>query len=321
MALFKQNKNLINLFTKRCKSNITFFFEPIIDLYLSEELKVDSDKEFLEQLIIYIINNVSIPKFLLEYIYQKLAVYLRYNSNNVEIKKLNQNIFKRYLNLLEIFYTYALDHNIENLYNKSDTITNENEMMGNIIMNYFDPEQKKEIKNYIYFNGYNSKMTISINQYSNNINCDFPTLEYGCSFVFWINLDQNVINDYFSINNEKNNNKTMKFINFIFGGHQVSLILQNLNNLLFIIDEIESSPINISDSFKYGNWNNICFILYPKKIISPKVLINGNNIDININIPKNYNISNSEKISNVTMFENLIGRINSVFFLWICIKC
>ena len=314
MALFKQNKNLINLFTKQCKSKSSFFLEPIIDLYLSEELKVDSDKEFLEQLIIYIINNVSIPKFLLEYIFQKLAVYLRYNSNNVEIKKLNQNIFKRYLNLLEIFYTYALDHNIENLYNKSDTITNENEMMGNIIMNYFDPEQKKEIKNYIYFNGYNSKMTISINQYSNNINCDFPTLEYGCSFVFWINLDQNVINDYFSINNQKNNNKTMKFINFIFGGHQVSLILQNLNNLLFIIDEIESSPINISDSFKYGNWNNICFILYPKKIISPKVLINGNNIDININIPKNYNISNSEKISNVTMFENLIGRINSVFF-------
>ena len=314
MALFKQNKNLINLFTKRCKSNITFFFEPIIDLYLSEELKVDSDKEFLEQLIIYIINNVSIPKFLLEYIYQKLAVYLRYNSNNVEIKKLSQNIFKRHLNLLEIFYTYTLDNNIETLYNKSETNSNENEMMENIIVNYFDTEQKKEIKNYIYFNGYNSKMTISINQYSNNINCDFPTLEYGCSFAFWINLDQNVINDYFSINNEKNNNKTMKFINFIFGGHQVSLILQNLNNLLFIIDEIESSPINISDSFKYGNWNNICFILYPKKIISPKVIINGNNIDININIPKNYNISNSEKISNVTMFENLIGRINSVFF-------
>ena len=37
MTLFKQNKNLVNLFTKRCKSNLTYFFEPIIDLYLSEE--------------------------------------------------------------------------------------------------------------------------------------------------------------------------------------------------------------------------------------------------------------------------------------------
>ena len=313
MTLFKQNKNLVNLFTKRCKSNLTYFFEPIIDLYLSEELRVESDKEFLEQLIIYIINIVSIPKFLLEYIYQKLAVYLRYNSNNIPINKLSENIFKRYLNLLEIFYTNSLDHNINNLYNKNDD-ANENQVMENLITNYFDSEQQKEIKNYIYFNGYKSKMSILINPNSNNINCDFPTLEYGCSFVFWINLDKNIINDYYSINNGNNNNKTMKLISFILGGHQISLIIKNINNLLFIIDEIESSSINISESFKYGNWNNICLILYPKKIISPKVLVNGNNIDFSINIPKNYSISNSEKIDNITLFENLIGRISSAFF-------
>ena len=148
------------------------------------------------------INNVSIPKFLLEYIYQKIAVYLRYNSNNDIINKLNQNIFMRYLNLLEIFYTNSLDNNINKIYN--DSYENEIE---NKINDYIETDQKKDARNYIYFNGYNSKMTILLNRCSNNINCDFPTLEIGCSFVFWINLDKNIIKDYYNINNEKNNNK------------------------------------------------------------------------------------------------------------------
>ena len=184
LSLFKLNKNLICLFTNKYKSNMTYFFEPIIDLYLEEEIS-ESDKTFLEQIILFIITNVSIPKFLLEYIYQKLAVYLRYNQNNIS-GKLNRDIFMRYLNLLEIFYTNSLDKDIINLYN----IKNQNEDANaneNIIDNYFEPEQKKEIKNYIYFNGFNSKMTILLNPSSNNVNCDFPTLELGCSFVFWIN--------------------------------------------------------------------------------------------------------------------------------------
>ena len=187
-------------------------------------------------------------------------------------------------------------------------------MTENIITNYFDQDQQKEIKNYIYFNGYNSKMTILLNHSSNNINCDFPTLEYGCSFVFWINLEKNIISDFFAINNEKNNNKIITLISFILGGHQIILQLIDVNNLLLLIDEIESSHINISEAFKYGVWNNICFIIYPKKTNMIKIVINGNNINYNINLPKSYNLSTSEKIDNVTLFENLIGRITSVLF-------
>ena len=317
MELFKQNKNLINLFTKRCKSNHTYFFEPIISLYLSEELSIDSDITFLEQMIIFVINNVSIQKFLLEYIYQKLSVYLRYNSNNEKLKKLNQNIFKRYLNLLEIFYTNSLDNNLDILYNnknENNEISNENENMNNIITNYFDSEKQKEIKNYIYFNGCNSKMTILLNLSSNNINCDFPTLEFGCSFVFWINLDKDIINDYYTIYSGKNSNKIMKLISFISGGHQISMQLINVNNLSIVIDEIESKPINISEEFKYGNWNNVCFIIYPKKTDSVKIIINGVSLKFTLKLPKNNSLNLTEKIDNITLFENLIGRITSVLF-------
>ena len=312
MSLFKLNKNLINLFSNKCKTNDTYFLELIIDLYLSEDLKIDSDKSFLEQMIIFIINNVSIPKFLLEYIYQKLAVYLRYNSNNITINKLTQNTFIKYLNLFELFYTNSLDNDTFSLYNK---ISNENEMMeNNIITNYFDIETQKEIKNYLYFNGYKSKMSILLNLSSNNINCDFPTLEYGCSFVFWINLDKNIINDYYSINNEKNSNKAIKLISFILGGHHINLQLINTEELLIMMDEIESSPINISKVFKYGNWNNICFIVYPKKVLLIKIIINGITIDYTADLPKNYNLNLSEKIDNITLFENLIGKISSILF-------
>ena len=117
-------------------------------------------------------------------------------------------------------------------------------------------------------------MTILLNLSSNNINCDFPTLEYGCSFVFWINLDKSLINDNYTINNEKNyNNKTMKLINFILGKNQINLVLLNPDELLFIIDDNKSTPIKITEVFKYGNWNNICFIIYPKKSALIKIII------------------------------------------------
>ena len=307
LSLFKLNKNLICLFTNKCKSNMTYFFEPIIDLYLEEKMP-ESDKTCLEQIILYIITNVSIPKFLLEYIYQKLAVYLRYNQNNIP-GKLNRDIFMRYLNLLEIFYTNSLDKDIINLYNNQTDDGNEN-----IIDNYFEPEQKKEIKNYIYFNGYNSKMTILLNPSSNNVNCDFPTLELGCSFVFWINLDKEIIDNYYTIMGEKNNNKIISLISFLLGSHRLNLQLINSDNLLLVIDDIESEPINISDTFKYGEWNNICMVIYPKKILVTKIIINGTNVNIKINIPKNYDLNTTERIDNITLFENLIGKVTSVLF-------
>ena len=306
MSLLKSNKNLISLFMSKCKSNVTNFFEPIIDVYLSDELKNDSDRGFIEQMIIYIINNVSIPKFLLEYIYQKIAVYLRYNSNNDIINNLTKNNFLKILNLLEIFYTNSLDYNLNQIYDTSNT----NEIIPeNIISNYFEP--KNEIKNYIYFNGNKSKMEILLNPYTNNVNCDFPTLELGCSFVFWINLDIDIINEYYTIN--KDNDKRMTLISFILDKLTIKLQLINADNLLVLLNDSESSPINISQSFNYENWNNICFIIYPKKTLLIKIILNGKTIHT-LDIPKSYNYNTSVKIDNIVLFENFIGRINSILF-------
>ena len=156
MSLFKSNNNLLNLFTKRCKSNITNFYEPIIDLYLSEnEDSTEENKIFLEEMLLLIVNTVSIPKFIIEYIFQKLSPYLRYNTKNEKINKLTKNGFMKYLNLLEIFYTNSLEKDVMKLY---DINTNDQNNVDNI-NNYIETEKSKEIKNYLFFNGVNSKIT------------------------------------------------------------------------------------------------------------------------------------------------------------------
>ena len=52
MPLFKSNSILINLFLKNCKTNLTSFYEPIIDLYLSEnEANTQKNQIFLEEML------------------------------------------------------------------------------------------------------------------------------------------------------------------------------------------------------------------------------------------------------------------------------
>ena len=312
MLLFKSNTNLIHLFIKRCKSNITNFYEPIIDLYMDDsEENSEENKKFFEEMLVYMVNISSIPKFLLEYIYQKLSVYLRYNSQKETIEKLSRNQFLKYLNLLEIFYTNTLDNDIMNLYNinkKEEEIQN-NE---NILNNNSEHEKLKEIKNYLFFNGINSKITIFIDENSNNINCDFPTMEQGFSFVFWINLEKHLINEYYKVNNGKNINNPMTLINIVFGDNQIRVQLIKENKLLILFGDMESKPIDIPKNFKFGNWNNICIIIGNKKSDLINIFINGELLKNNIDIPKKLEINFSEKISNISLFENLIGKINSV---------
>ena len=139
--LFKSNTNLINLFTKRCKSNITSFYEPIIDLYLSQSSEnKEENKKFLEELLVYMVNIASIPKFMMEYIYQKLSIYLRYNTEKEKIPELNKGQFMKYLNLLEIFYTNSLENDIMTLYSKD---TNQEEQINENVINadYFEGEK------------------------------------------------------------------------------------------------------------------------------------------------------------------------------------
>ena len=313
MPLFKSNSILINLFLKNCKTNLTSFYEPIIDLYLSEnEANTQKNQIFLEEMLIHIIKTVSIPKFIIEYIYQKLSVYLRYTDPEKEkIKKLDRSTFMKYLNLLEIFYTNSLEKDIMNLYNIN---TNEEEPKNeNIINDYIEEEKSKEIKNYLYFNGPNSKITVFLNKNSNNINCDYPTLQNGFSFVFWINLEENIIKEHYSIYNE-NKNKVMTLLYLVFGDNQIRVQLINEKNILIIIDDIEIEHIDISKVFKYNKWNNICIILDPKKSELIKIIINGETLSIKTNVSKKTELKFNGKISIISLFENLIGKINSILF-------
>ena len=308
--LFKSNTVLLNLFVKRYKSNVTNFYEPIIDLYLDQsEENSEENKKFLEEMLIYMVNISSIPKFLMEYIYQKLAIYLRYNTEKETIPKLKKEQFMKYLNLLEIFYTNSLENDIMKLY---DINKNEEEIITeNIIKDdYIEGEKSKEIKNYLFFNGINSKITIFLNLHSSNINCDFPTMQSGFSFVFWINLEEHIIKEYYTINGGKNINKTMTLINFMIGEKQIRVQLINENNLLVIFDEKDSGPIDISKNFKYGNWNNFCITIENIKTDFIKIIINGESLKCKIDLPQG--IDFSKKIGNLSLFENLIGKINSI---------
>ena len=171
MSLFKMNNNLIYLFVKKCKSNIKTFFDPLIDIYLNE-YTVNEYKIIVEELLQLLIKNVSMQKNVLEYIYQKLSIFFRKDAK----RKLTETLLLKYLNLLDIFYTCPLTDN---------NINNENN-----INNYNEIEKGKEIKNFIYLNGHNNKLSLVLNNSSTNINTDFPTLEYGFSFAFWLNLDE-----------------------------------------------------------------------------------------------------------------------------------
>ena len=98
-TFFLSNQNLIPFFTTKYNSNSSNFYFPIIDLFLSEDIK-DDNLKFLEDFLILLNSNISIPKLSLEYIYQKLSNYYRNKGNKV----LTESLLIRYLNLLQIFY-------------------------------------------------------------------------------------------------------------------------------------------------------------------------------------------------------------------------
>ena len=300
MSLFKMNNNLIYLFVKKCKSNIKTFFDPLIDIYLNE-YTVNEYKIIVEELLKLLIKNVSMQKNVLEYIYQKLSIFFRKDAK----RKLTETLLLKYLNLLDIFYTCPLTDN---------NINNENN-----INNYNEIEKGKEIKNFIYLNGHNNKLSLVLNNSSTNINTDFPTLEYGFSFAFWLNLDEKLIESFLVIH--KDDGQTINLINIIYGGHQIRLQLISIDYLILIIDDnIKSHLINFKTKFKYGEWNSFYFILYPRKAASSslvkttsyKLYINNNMFNIILDNPTTFPLE--EKINSIILFENLIGKITSVLY-------
>ena len=310
MELFKMNNNLIYLFIKKCKSNFKSFFDPLIDIYLNEYTQ-DNYKIIIEEFLELLIKYVSIQKNTLEYIYQKISIYFRKDAK----RKLTENLLLKYLNILDIYYTCSLKDNTSNEIIENCSTNNNN---NNNLETATDVE---DIKNFIYLNGLNNKVSLILNNSSTNVNTDFPTLEYGFTFIFWLNLNQSLIESFFVLH--KNDEQSINLINIIYGGHQIKLQLINIEYLILIVDDnIKSNLINFTTKFKYNEWNSFCLVLYPKKAAisslvkttSIKLHINNNMFNVIVNYPKNFTYPLEEKINSITLFENLIGKITSILF-------
>ena len=319
--LFKKNRNLIPLFLDKCFSKRTNLFEPLIKLYL-DEIITNEDLAKIEQLIKVITKNVTIPKLCLEYIYQKLSKYFTNSDENKNKEILKESLFIKYLKILNIFYgeeksndlNENKDQNINNNIDKkshSNTIINKNDKNKNDII----PSNK--IKNYIYFNGKDSKLIFKINKSSKNLNSDFPTLEYGFSFIFWIYIKKSIFDDY--LKNFPSTNITLVEVQIV--QHKIKLVLKNIDLLQIILDEKEIGKCQLSKTkFKYDDFNFFCFYLIPKirgKAAIIKLLINDNKDILSITLPNNFNLN--EMINSICLFENLLGRVTSILFFSFCV--
>ena len=276
---FILNNGLIPLFMKdTITSHDTTFYECLINLYLNESIN-DDNKLVIEELIIYINKHYSLSKNSFEYIYQKLSKYYTNNSKQL----LTDKLLLRYLNLLNLLYTDIS----------------------------YNQKKNKEIKNYIYFNGINSNLSFLLNNNSFNLNTNYPTIEKGCSFVFWIKLDRKLIEEYFKILPEKTN---VNFIKINIGGQILLFQLINPDNIMICSKDILTNKIDITYVFHYNEWNNFVFIIEPTKgkKISTKIYINNNLI--NGTLILNNDLNSKEKINNIDLFENIVGKVSSVLF-------
>ena len=277
--IFKTNENIIPPFMRQIfyKSNEYIFFEPLIDLYIIPNLKKEYES-LLEELFKIILTHVSVTKNALEYVYQKLSLYF----TNKQQEILNEPILLKYLKLFQLFYSDKS--------NKTKLI--------------------KEIKNYMYFNGKNSAFTFSLNKSTININTDFPTLENGLSFFFWCYIKKELMTQFYE-SDEKNK---FKFIVLKISGHQISFVLNDINNMKVIIDDNQSSIINVKSTIKFDDWNKMCFIISPKGPFKLDINIYINGKSNNSFLPTTKEFKASEKISDITLFQNFLGLSTSVLF-------
>ena len=300
LSLFELNTALIPLFIKNCRrNNLNLLFESIFDIYLSKEIEEDKKKEEqIEKLIKLITINCTLPKSAPEYLYQKLSLYF----NN--ISDLNEKLFMKYLNLLHLCYkdNYIEPDNFENVIKKKGT-----DKSGDILL---EEIKNKEIKNYMYFTGINSSLTLKENINSSKGSIGFPSLENGCSFVFWLNLDEKILLNYNKVNKRKNNPFNINLVVVNVGKHQIKLILKETKYFQLVADKKESGLIEINKIFKFGEWVNISLIISKKTNI--KLYVNGVCNDKNLAIPADFPIK--EKINEIIMFENLLGRVSSFLF-------
>ena len=313
-TIFLENKALIHYFVNKYTTMNLNLIECIINIYLKEELDIENQK-ILENLLNLIIENSSISKSIFEFIYQKISFY--YIDDN--IKKINENYLIKSLRLLQIFYkdTSKSSQDISN--DTKENITNEVAIKYVLLKKKKkksagkkeEKEEIKDIQNYLYFNGKDSSFSFSLNKNSINVNSHFPTLENGCTILFWLYIDKELTEHYFNINKDIK----VYLIRLIIAGHQIKLLFKNIRTIKLEIDEACSNDIDITNRFAYNNWNNICFILDKK---NSKIVINGFESPFSVHLPKNFPLI--QPIDTIKLFENFFGRISTILFFSFCLN-
>ena len=278
--LFKSNENILLLFIEKGTiNNSPNLFHILINLYLDKNAQ-KVDLTILEDFINIILYNISIPKTAIEYIYLNFSKFYESEEN------IN---FCRCLRILNIFYGSDISK-------KSD----------------------KYIKNYFYFNGKNSSLNFNINKNSKNLNSDFPTIEYGFTFIFWLFLTKDLIQDYFAYFPSI----IINLININIKEHNIQLILKNINTIIISLNNEEIGNIDLNKTqFKYDDWNFISFYLTQeikgKQNPCLKLIINDNKELIKIQLNDDFPLN--EKINAINLFENLLGKVSSVLFFSFCV--
>ena len=306
-SLFKANINLIPCFMDKCTSSRSNLFEPLINLYLEESVP-NNDLLILEEIIKIIIINVTIPKLSLQYIYQRLSKFFtnEQKKNNNEILK--EKNFIKYLKILKLFYGENIPSNLDQ--NKEQGKGNSNNDKNNDIPN-------NKLNKYIYFNGKDSIFNFKLNKESKNVNSDFPTLEFGFSFIFWIYIKKELLGQYFT----NSPSTIITLVNVKIVDHKIQLILKDINILKVIVDKKEVGKYELSKSkFKYDDWNFICFSLTQKirgKAPSIKLFINDNKELLSVILPNEFPLN--EMINSISLCENLIGRVTSILYFSFCV--
>ena len=291
--VFNANSVIIPLFMKNRITKIVNLYEPLIDLYLTKDEYIYEYKALFEKLIKMIRNNITLTKAPLEYIYQKLSFYF---ENKVDEKeRLNENQILKYLNILKIFYTGGIKEN--NIFEKNNF---------SLDINNNTNQNIKEIKNYIYFNGVGSSISLELNNNSTNPNSNFPTLQYGLSFIMWIYIDENLIKKYQEINNKTE----IQLVLINISGEQIKLILKDIFTLQVLLNDSEFKNFE-TKLIKINDWNNICFSILEKNAnkLQFTVFINSVENTQKLTVSKNFPVSS--KISTIKLFGNFIGKVSS----------
>ena len=288
--LFKLNNVLLPVFMKKKVSNIINLYEPLIDLYFCKDEKISQYKEIIEQFLKMIRSNITLNKAPIEYIYQKLSLYFD-NKDIEENEKLDERQILKYLNIFSLFYTGKFE---KDFISSSDTIQND--------------ENDKQIKNYIYFNGLRSGISLALNETRINVNTDYPNLKNGLSFIMWFYIDERLIKYY----EEMNRNTEKKLVVINISGEQIKLVFKNLNTLLVSFNDSDPKIFNIK--FKNNDWNNICFSIKKNDSNLPiKLFINSEEYKSILTVSENF--SSSSKINTIKLFENFIGQLSSFIII------